>query len=204
MKPKRYTDAPMLNLKDLLPSGVTCNSAGNKSLDMAFRATKLEFVILACNLEEDMVSLDDDETEWEIPDQEVFDEVMQAAVHQFIETDTARIKTLAWSSTGWDTGVGVVAISTEDLSLVDEFRDAVAQVEYEGQSFITMPKQMLLKKYALTIYFGRQFSRFETSKLMEMLGLCNNLCGSFELDETRYFAKDHDNPRRRGARIVAF
>ena len=39
---------------------------------------------------------------------------------------------------------------------------------------------------------------------MEMLGLCNNLCGSFELVETRYFAKDHDNPRRRGARIVAF
>ena len=71
---------------------------------------------------------------------------MQVAVHQFIESDTARIKTLAWSSTGWDTGVGVVAISTDDLSLVEEFRDAVAQVENDSQGFITMPKQMLLKK----------------------------------------------------------
>ena len=39
---------------------------------------------------------------------------------------------------------------------------------------------------------------------MDWLGICNNLSGSFELVETRFFPKDHDNPRRRGARIVAF
>ena len=112
----------------------------------------------------------DDEVEWEIPDQEVFDEVIQAALYQYTLGDTMRNKTLAWSSTGWDTGVGVVAITTDDLALVEEFRDAVAQVEHEGQRFITLPKQMLLKKYALTIYFGRQFSRFEYPQVNGLAG----------------------------------
>ena len=175
-----------------------------KSLDTAFRATKLEFILLARDDNEDMVDLDSDEHEWEIPDQEVFDEVVSAAVYQYTVTDTMRIKSLAWSSTGWDTGVGIVAITTDDLQLVEEFRDAVVSVEHEGQRFITMPKQMLLKKYALTIYFGRHFHRFETPKLMDWLGVCNNLRGELELVETRYFSKNHDNPRRRAASIVAF
>ena len=36
----------------------------------------MEFVILARDAEEDMVDLDDTEMEWEIPGQEVFDEVV--------------------------------------------------------------------------------------------------------------------------------
>ena len=63
---------------------------------------------------------------------------------------------------------------------------------------------MLLKKYALTIYFGRPFAIFDTPRLMYWLGKCNNLKGEMDLIETRYFAKDHENPKRRGARIVAF
>ena len=63
---------------------------------------------------------------------------------------------------------------------------------------------MLLKKYALTVYFGRPFARFESEKLMFWLGYCNNLKGEIDLVETRYFPKTHENPRRRGARIVAF
>ena len=63
---------------------------------------------------------------------------------------------------------------------------------------------MRLRKYALTAYFGQQFAIFETPRLMYWLGLCKNLSGEFELVETRYFSKMHDNPRRRGARIVAF
>ena len=83
-------------------------------------------------------------------------------------------------------------------------RKAVAAVEVNNQRFVTLPKQMLLRKYALTAYFGRQFAIFDTPRLMYWLGLCNNLSGDFELVETRYFSKTHDNARRRGARIVAF
>ena len=111
---------------------------------------------------------------------------------------------MVWSSTGWNAGVGLVALTTDNLQLIEDFRQTVASIELDGQRFITLPKQMLLKKYALTIYFGQQFHRFETPKLMEFLGMCNNLKGSFDLIKTRHFSKDHDNPRRRGARIVAF
>ena len=55
---------------------------------------------------------------------------------------------------------------------------------------------MLMKKYALTVYFGRPFTRFETEKLMFWLGYCNNLKGEFDLVETRHFPKTHENPRR--------
>ena len=50
-----------------------------------------------------------------------------------------------------------MTLTTSDLQMVEEFCKAVAGVEFEGQNFITPPKQMLLTKYALTIYFGRQF-----------------------------------------------
>ena len=65
-------------------------------------------------------------------------------------------------------------MSTKDMDVVNEFRNAVANIELDGQRFITMPKMMLLRKYALTVYFGRTFSRFETKKLMVWLGTCNN------------------------------
>ena len=43
---RRYTDAPLLNLKDLLPSGMECPDAADASLNSTFRATRLEFIIL--------------------------------------------------------------------------------------------------------------------------------------------------------------
>ena len=87
---------------------------------------------------------------------------------------------------------------------MEDFRLSVSSIELENQRFVTLPKQMLIKKYALTVYFGRQFDIFDTPRLMYWLGLCNNLSGEFELVETRFFSKNHDNPRRRGARIVVF
>ena len=122
----------------------------------------------------------------------------------FTADDPDRIMSLSWSSTGWDTGVGLVALTTDNLQMIKEFREAISSVEYDGQRFLSMPKQMLLKKYALTIYFGRPFHRFTTARLMYWVGLCNDLKGEMDIVETRYFAKDHPNPRRRGARIVAF
>ena len=40
-KARRYADAPLLNLKDLLPPGVNCDD--DNSLNDTFRATRLEF-----------------------------------------------------------------------------------------------------------------------------------------------------------------
>ena len=189
-KPRRYADAPLMNLKDLLPPGVNCDN--DSSLNSTFRATRLEFIILAC--EDDNEDLDEDELEWEIPDQDTFDEAVGMAVELFTADDPDRIMSLSWSSTGWDTGVGLVALTTDNLQMIKEFREAISSVEFEGQRFLSMPKQMLLKKYALTIYFGRPFHRFTTARLMYWVGLCNDLKGEMDIVETRYFAKDHPNP----------
>ena len=189
-------------------------------------------------------------------EQDLFDEVVARGIQIFTKDSPDLILNLAWSSTGWETGVGLVALTTDNLKTVDDFRynncylylplpaityhtlplkypylphtiitylssypylphtinsypssyyrQAVAAVDANDQRFVTLPKQMLLRKYALTAYFGRQFAIFDTPRLMYWLGLCNNLSGQFELVETRLFSKTHDNPRRRGARIVAF
>ena len=130
---------------------------------------------------------DDQDGEWEIPDQTTFDDVVAEAVFKFTEPEPDRILTLAWSSTGWDTGVGLIAMTKDDLQVMEDFRQTVASIEMDGQRFLTLPKQMLLRKYALTVYFGRPFARFPTKRLMYWLGLCNNLHGKFDLVETRYF-----------------
>ena len=190
----------MMNLKDLLPPGVNCED--DSSLLTTFRATRLEFIILVC--EDDGEDLDDDELDWEIPDQDTFDEAVGMAVEAFTAKDPDRITHLSWSSTGWDTGVGMVALTTTNLQMVKEFRDALITLDLDGQRVMAMPKQILLKKYAMTIYFGRPFHRFTLARLMYWLGLCNDLKGEMDIIEARYFAKDHPNPRRRGARIIAF
>ena len=142
-KATKNTDAPLLNLKDFLPQGVECSDAQDKSLDTSFRATKLEFIILARDTDDTVFDIDaDSDLEWEIPDQETFDKVVSEAVYAFTLGHLDRIHSLAWPSTGWNTGVGLVTLTTSDLQLVEEFRQAVAGVEMDGQRFITLPKQM--------------------------------------------------------------
>ena len=91
-KPTSFMQAPVLNLKDFLPEGVDCPDQHDKALDSSFRATRLEFIILQREDEEDQVSLDDDDDdqEWTIPDQETFNEVVADAVFHFTEKDSDR------------------------------------------------------------------------------------------------------------------
>ena len=90
---------------------------------------------------------------------------MAEAIFRFTEPDPDRVLTLAWSSMGWDIGVALVAMTTDNLELVEAFRDTIAGIDQDCQQILTLPKQMLLKKYALTIYFGRPFARFLHQKV---------------------------------------
>ena len=85
-KPRRYADAPLMYLKELLPPGVNCDDS---SLNTTFRATRLEFILLVC--EDDDEDLEDNDLEWEIPDQDTFDEAIGMAVEAFTATDPDRI-----------------------------------------------------------------------------------------------------------------
>ena len=67
-----------------------CTDASDKDLDSTFRATRLEFIILQREEEEDMVNIDDYEMELDIPDQDTFDEVVADAVFHFTANVTDR------------------------------------------------------------------------------------------------------------------
>ena len=72
-----FTEAPVLNLKDLLPPDLI-DSNEDLTLDSTFRATRLEFIILARDNDDVLLDpdTDDDDMEWGIPNQEVFDDVV--------------------------------------------------------------------------------------------------------------------------------
>ena len=116
----------ILNLKDLLPSELVGPESQDLTLDSTFRATRLEFIILARDNDDVLLhpDKDDDEIEWGIPEQELFDEVVARGVQIFTKDSPDLILNLAWSSTGWETGVGLVALTTDNLQTVDDFRYA--------------------------------------------------------------------------------
>ena len=87
-KATSYADAPILNLKDLLPPELVGPKAQDLTLDSTFRATRLEFIILARANDDALLNPDkddDDEVEWGIPEQELFDEVVARGVQIFTQ-----------------------------------------------------------------------------------------------------------------------
>ena len=128
-KLRKCTDTPILNLKDLLPPDIQCDDVNDKDLDTTFRAMRLEFILLAQDRPVDVALLGpdvaivdgDSDPEWGIPDQDTFDEVIADVVFIFTKHEPTRISTLAWSSTGWDMGVSLIALTTDNVKMVEAF-----------------------------------------------------------------------------------
>ena len=147
--------------------------------DTAFRVEKVKFVLL----EQDQR---DDEAEWSIPEQDTFDYVVMTALNSFSDDRPDIIHTLAHSSTGWNTGVGLLVFHTSDMQLVDGFLANLKQTKLPShQSLHFLPKLMILNKYSLSIYFGPNFAPLRTSELILWLGICNNLEGKHEVHSCR-------------------
>ena len=68
-----------------------------------------------------LVATRQDDLEWDLPEQELYDEVILAASAQFIEADITHADTLVWSSAGQTTGIGMFAMSTAKMDLVELF-----------------------------------------------------------------------------------
>ena len=68
---------------------------------------------------------DNDEAEWAVPSQETFDRVVMTALDDFSDTRPDIIHALAHSSTGWNTGVGLLVFHTAEMSPVDDFRSTL-------------------------------------------------------------------------------
>ena len=84
----------MLNLKDLLPPDLV-DPDEDLTLDTTFRATRLEFIILARDNDDVLLDpdTDDDVTEWGIPEQDVFDDVVARAVNIFTQDNPCLLYT---------------------------------------------------------------------------------------------------------------
>lgn len=121
----------------------------------------------------------------------------------FTSDSPADLQFLTFSSVGWNTGIGLFAFRPDKLDAMEQFRAIIRGIEIEGKRFESYPKQMLLNRYALTVYFNSAFKRITDSiRLLFWLKQFNGFTGELELVETRHYPADH--PTRKGCRIVAF
>ena len=145
-----YRQAPTLTLSELIPASFQpeAGAAASGKLHSSFRAEKIEFVLMQRKL----VATAKEDLEWDLPTQELYDEVILAASAQFIETDISHADALLWSSVGQTTGIGMFAMSTEKMDLVEQFRLLIRGFQNEESEFETFPKHSLLESYGLTLY----------------------------------------------------
>ena len=71
--------------------------------------------------------------------------------------------------------------------------------------FETFPKKAMLKSFSLTAFFSRSTKFVGVGRLIEWLFFCNKgLKGTIWPSVAKKFPDNHPNPRKRGARLLAF
>ena len=141
-----YKQAPMLTLNQLLlerfkPRG---GKRAASKLQSSFRTEKVEFVLMSRKL----VATSREELEWELPDKDTYDEVVTAASAEFIADEVSRSDAIIWSSIGQATGVGMFAMSTAKLDLVEQFCLLLRNTALDSLEFETFPKESLLESWS--------------------------------------------------------
>ena len=200
----KHEDAPVNALNDLLPAGIK-DEAGP---DKVYKTGRVEFIVLERELdleEDDPMESKGDNYEWEVSDKARFEKAMGMAIEAFTENDWDRQEILDYSAMGWNTGVGMVAFRTDDMNLVDQFRQILRTLDIPGLRYESYPRRMLLRTYGLTVYFNSAFEQINMKKLMYWLLKFNpTLQGEIELVEVWKYPASHKNTKRAGAKIVAF
>ena len=143
------------------------------------------------------------ELEWDIPDMELYDEIITTAAATFVETDITRADALNWSSVGMNTGIGVFAMDTARLDLIAAFRAIIRNMVHDDLEFETVPKESLLASYGLTLYAHKGTRPFRATKMIEILRRSNpRLKGEVEVVEVKEFPLTHAIEKKRGVRII--
>ena len=141
--------------------------AGDKDqprMDASFRASKVEFILMFRKLS----TSDPAELEWDVPDRELFEDVMMGELAKLVETDSNKAAVLQWSSVGLSTGVGQFALSTDQYDAMDEYRQLLRTTEHEDYEFESFPKDSLLKTYGISFYAHRGARHFTPETLLKM------------------------------------
>ena len=103
--------------------------------------------------------------EWEIPNADTFEEVMGQAIAAFTDIDRDYLNLLEYSTPGWTSGVGTFAVRSDKPQLIEQFRYVIRSIKFDGKTFETYPKKLIMSKYALTVYFNKSFRFYQPEKL---------------------------------------
>ena len=104
---------------------------------------------------------------------------------------------------GQATGVGMFAMSTARLDLVEQFRLLIRRYGHEDLEFEMFPKNSLLEDYGLSLYAHRGTKPFRPMMIVESLRRSNpRLKGELEVLECKEFPLSHPVEKRRGSRVI--
>ena len=141
----------------------------------------------------------------EIPNGDTFEEVMGQAISAFTDIDRDYLNLLEYSTQGWTSGVGTFAVRSYKAQLIEQFRYVIRSIKYDGKTFETFPKKLIMSKYALTCYFNKSFRFYQPEKLCYWLLRFNpTLEGELDIVEVRRYPATHPDPKRANAQIIAF
>ena len=167
-----YEKAPVVTLRQLMPKGISTeqdpDDQDNMPLDKEFKSELIEFVVMIKKLEI-CETPDYSKIEWDLPEAEFFDQIMNEAYADFIESDITRMDAIKWSSVGSQTGVGVFSAVASKLDDVQLFREVIRSKVYAGHMAESFPRQTMLNDYGLSLYAHKGIIAYRAPLLMRML-----------------------------------
>ena len=121
-----YKQAPTMTLNELLPSNFkpARQDPTIGRLNTSFRSERIEFVLMMRKL----VATSPEDLDWDLPDNDLYDDIVNKASAVFFEADINHAAALLWSSIGQNTGIGMFAMSTAKMDLIEQFRMLIRSI----------------------------------------------------------------------------
>ena len=173
-----YLDAPLMTLRELMP-GNTGDGDDDSELDQAFRADKIEFLVMQRPLTQDEIQADHvledvGSIDWSIPTQEEYEDLMGQVLDVYTDDNPYLVDALNWSSVGTTTGVGCFSVKTGNPEHIQDLRGAMRAIMHDGKCFESFPKKAMMKSFNLTAFFPQSTKFVGMGRLIEWLFFCNH------------------------------
>ena len=194
-----YLDAPLMTLRELMP-GNTGDGDDDSELDQAFRADKIEFLVMQRPLTQDEIQADHvledvGSIDWSIPTQEEYEDLMGQVLDVYTDDNPYLVDALNWSSVGTTTGVGCFSVKTGNPEHIQDLRGAMRAIMHDGKCFESFPKKPMMKSFNLTAFFLRSTKYVGMGRLIEWLFFCNcGLQGTIWPTLSKKFPDSHQTP----------
>ena len=245
-----FSQIPTLTLRMLMPGDSKDADKEDRRMDQTFKQEKVEFLLVArpvtqTEIDAGYITESVNSSEWDIPEIEDFEDCMGQAVNAICKSNIKLIhqvqnltlncntnmlntllKQVQWSSVASQTGIGAFSVRTDDMVALENLRTHIRGLVLGTRCFESFPKDALLKKYGLTIYFPRACAHMDPDLLIEVLRECNpglkgphisipnyhtsinnariQSIGLIETIDCKIFKDTNPNIRRRGVKIISF